>query len=102
VYVIANPPILAILFNFGPAITQSVAFEQPEAIIMMLIPIALLFPVIAFAIRTYKQYRLTILKNKREADSALLKRISELREIEEQETVDSEPERPSVEQKPST
>jgi hypothetical protein len=102
VYLIANPPLLAAVFNFGPAITQSVAFEQPEAIITMLIPIALLFPVIAFAIRTYKRYRLTILKNKREADSEMLRRISELRAIEEAETVATEAEKPVSAQKPST
>jgi len=87
VFLVTNPQLLYAAFNVPPIIVESYEFYAPEAVVTALVPIAMLFPVLSFTIRTYKQYRLTKFKAEREEQSAMLKRLSELREIEEQETV---------------
>jgi hypothetical protein len=91
VIVVANPIWLYSVFNIPPVIAQSYSITTPEAVLTALVPIALLFPVVAFIIRTYKRVQLTKFKSQREEQSALLKHISELREMEEAETIVPEP-----------
>jgi hypothetical protein len=91
VIVVANPIWLYSVFNIPPVIAQSYSITTPEAVLTALVPIALLFPVVAFIIRTYKRVQLTKFKSQREEQSALLKHISELREMEEAETIAPEP-----------
>ncbi|MHA1792493.1 MAG: hypothetical protein ACTSVI_07600 [Promethearchaeota archaeon] len=87
VYLAANPIIIFQVFRIPDIISSSVGFQSPEAIVTILVPIALLFPVVSFAIRTYKQYNLTRVILKKERESEMLRKISELREIEMEETV---------------
>jgi hypothetical protein len=102
VFLVTNPYLLYAVFNVPPIIMESYEFQSPEAVVTALVPIAMLFPVISFAIRTYKQYRLTQFKAQREEQSTMLKRLSELREIEEKETVISDEEKKAEkEQKPA-
>lgn len=83
--VCANPILFFRVFNVPAIIEESVGFGAPEAIITVLVPIALLFPVISFLIRTAKRYQLTQIMKNREEESDFLRRLSELREIEAQE-----------------
>ncbi len=102
VFLVTNPYLIYIVFNVPPIILESYDFQSPEAVVTVLVPIAMLFPVISFAIRTYKQYRLTQFKAQREEQSVMLKRLSELREIEEKETVITDDEKKAAkEQKPA-
>ncbi|MBN2152839.1 MAG: hypothetical protein JW839_15415 [Candidatus Lokiarchaeota archaeon] len=102
VFLVTNPQLLYAVFNVPPIIAESYEFYAPEAVVTALVPIAMLFPVISFAIRNYKQYRLTQFKAQREEQSAMLKRLSELREIDEAETVIAdEGKKAELEQKPA-
>nr|MDO8114061.1 hypothetical protein [Candidatus Sigynarchaeota archaeon] len=87
VVVVTNPILLYQVFNVPPIISESFDITAPEAVITALVPIALLFPLVSFIIRTYKQYKLTQVRMQKEQQSAMLKRLSDLREIEEEETV---------------
>lgn len=89
---VTNPIWLYRVFNIPPIIADSYSITAPEAVITALVPIALLFPVIAFIIRIYKRVKLTRFKAQREEQSAMLKRLSELREMEEEETIAPEQE----------
>ncbi len=106
VFLVTNPHLLYAVFNVPPVIVESYEFYAPEAAVTALVPIAMLFPVVSFAIRTYKQYRLTQYKAQREEQSAMLKRLSELREVEEQETIitddEKKAEKEKMEQKPAS
>lgn len=88
-FVIVNPILLFQVFRIPDIVGSSVGFNSPEAVVTTLVPLILLFPLVSFIIRTRKQYMLTLEKNRREEESTLLKRISELREIESEETVDT-------------
>jgi hypothetical protein len=102
VFLVTNPYLLYAVFNVPPIIVESYEFYSPEAVVTAIVPVAMIFPVISFAIRTYKQYRLTQFKAQREEESAMLKRLSELREIEESETVITDEEKKAAkEQKPA-
>ncbi|MEX2680265.1 MAG: hypothetical protein Q6373_001575 [Candidatus Sigynarchaeota archaeon] len=102
VFLVTNPQLLFLVFNVPPVIVESYEFYAPEAVVTALVPLAMLFPVVSFAIRTYKQYKLTKFQAQREEQSAILKRLSELREIEEQEAVISDDEKKAArEQKPA-
>ncbi|MFX0099149.1 MAG: hypothetical protein ACFFCS_06165 [Candidatus Hodarchaeota archaeon] len=85
--VIINPILFFQVFGVPEIISQSVGFNSPEAIITVIIPIALLFPVVSFVIRVSKKYQLTQIMKKREEQSDFLRRLSELREIESAEVV---------------
>ena len=102
VFLVTNPHLLYAVFNVPPIVVESYEFYAPEAVVTALVPIAMLFPVVSFGIRTYKQYKLTQFKAQREEQSAMLKRLSELREVEEQETIISDDEKKAAkEQKPA-
>ncbi|MBD3188304.1 hypothetical protein GF325_15825 [Candidatus Bathyarchaeota archaeon] len=98
VYLVANPILIFRVFRVPDIIESSVGFSSPEAIVTSLVPVVLLFPLVAFIIRTYKQYKLSKSHSRREKESDLLKKISQLRDIEEEETVfDGEaPQIPSI------
>ena len=83
---VTNPIWLYSAFNIPPVIADSYGITTPEAVLTAIVPIALLFPLLAFIIRTYKRVMLTKFKAQREEQSALLKRISEMQETEEEET----------------
>ncbi|HME53351.1 MAG TPA: hypothetical protein VKM55_14100 [Candidatus Lokiarchaeia archaeon] len=97
---VANPLWLYMVFNVPPVIAQSYSITTPEAVITSLVPIALLFPVVAFIIRTYKRIKLTRFKAQREEESAMLKKISELQEMEEEETIAPEQDQKIPPEKP--
>nr|MDO8119497.1 hypothetical protein [Candidatus Sigynarchaeota archaeon] len=85
VFVVCNPGLVFSVFRMPNIVINSVEFVSLETIVTVLVPIALLFPVVAFGIRTYKRYQLTVYNMRRQEESALLKRLSELRSIEEEE-----------------
>ena len=53
------------VFNLPPAITESMAMFSPETIIILLVPLMLLFPLIAYAI-SYAKHRNLIIRLKQE------------------------------------
>ncbi|NMC03669.1 MAG: hypothetical protein GYA24_00585 [Candidatus Lokiarchaeota archaeon] len=102
VLLVINPQVLYAVFNVPPIIAESFEFYSPEAVVTAIVPIAMLFPVVSFSIRLYKQYKLTKYQARREEESAILKRLSELREVEEQETVISDEEKKVSKEEAST
>ncbi len=90
VFVASNPGLVFSVFRMPAIVINSVEFTSLETIITVLVPVALLFPVVAFGIRTYKRYQLTVYNLRRQEESALLKRLSEIRAIEEEETFEAE------------
>ncbi|MHA1370456.1 MAG: hypothetical protein ACTSWN_15805 [Promethearchaeota archaeon] len=90
VFFVANPILLYTAFGVEPIIQASVGFQNPEAVVTTVVPLILLFPFLAFLIRQIKRYRLTQIMLKRERESELLQKISELQEIEEMETYKEE------------
>ncbi|MHA1683123.1 MAG: hypothetical protein ACTSUE_19445 [Promethearchaeota archaeon] len=85
-FFIVNPIFLFQVFRVPGVIEHSVGFNSPEGIVTSLAPIVLLFPLVSFIIRSYKRYKLTQLLSRRQEESELLKKISDLRDIEEEET----------------
>jgi len=53
------------VFNLPPAITESMAMYSPETIIILLVPLMLIFPLIAYAI-SYAKHRNLIIRLKQE------------------------------------
>ncbi|TFG24829.1 MAG: hypothetical protein EU529_02895 [Promethearchaeota archaeon] len=71
------------VFNLPPAITESMAMYSPEAIIVLLLPIMLLFPLIAQAI-SYAKHRNLIIKLKQEGQiKEILASVGDYVKIEE-------------------
>ena len=87
VFVMTNPILFYQVFGVPQIISESVGFSNPEAIVTVVVPIGMLFPLIAFLIRTYKKYKLSALQAKKEEESEILRKLAELREIEEEETL---------------
>ena len=72
------------VFNLPPAITESMAMYSPEAIIVLLLPIMLLFPLIAQAI-SYAKHRNLIIKLKQEGQiKEILASVGDYVKIEEE------------------
>ncbi len=72
------------VFNLPPAITESMAMYSPEAIIILLVPIMLLFPLIAQAI-SYAKHRNLIIKLKQEGQiKEILASVGDYVKIEEE------------------
>ena len=72
------------VFNLPPAITESMAMYSPEAIIILLVLIMLLFPLIAQGI-SYAKHRNLIIKLKQEGQiKEILASVGDYVKIEEE------------------
>ena len=72
------------IFNLPPAITESMAMYSPEAVIILLVPLILLFPIIAQGI-SYAKHRNLVIRLKQEGQiKEILASVGDYVKIEEE------------------
>ncbi len=67
-YILVNPLILIELLNLPPGISYSVELQQPEMVVILLVPVLLLLAFIAAMIRWYSQWEEEALQRQIEAE----------------------------------
>ena len=78
------------VFMLPPAITESVAMYSPEVIIVLLLPIVLIFPVLAQAI-SYIKHRNLMIRLKQEGQiKQILASVGDYVKVEEEPEEDKE------------